>query len=366
MSFDLSNTVYISPKFNIWSGRVKLDAKDIPEAARKMPPKELASAGSIKIFPPEELHQFRNFKTRVALLCQSKGLQFDNGWLVDASILPEIEQELAACHADWMAALQDFVDSYTRTALDWAASCGEWASLVQGKQPMQSEIASRFRFSWSTFRLTQAASDAQAGNDTEESVQSIPDKALQSVIDSLKELYDNSFAKSGDPSGKAYNALRKIADRAEALGFANPNAARLAPVLRDMANNRNHALTRLVLSRMDDAQGVLDVLQVEASGAGIESLLLPPPAPQAQDTDVLLSDAAALLDEPMTRPIKVVGLRQQRERYDAGLISKGEYNKWLNELVEEGSITQATCDKWLIPDTPSLSSDNVLDSLGLF
>lgn len=354
MSFDLSNAVYISPKFNIWSGRAKLDATDIPEAARKMPPKELASAGSIKIFPPEELHQFRNFKTRVALLCQSKGLQFDNGWLVDASILPEIEQELAACHADWMAALQDFVDSYTRTALDWAASCGEWASLVQGKQPSQSEIASRFRFSWSTFRLTQAASDAQAGNDTEESVQSIPDKALQSVIDSLKELYDNSFAKQGDPSGKAYNALRKIADRAEALGFANPDSARLAPVLRDMANNRNHALTRLVLSRMDDAQGVLDVLQ-----AGIESLL---PAPQAQDTDALLSDAAALLDEP----IKVAGLRQQRERYDAGLISKGEYNKWLNELVEEGSITQATCDKLLIPDTPPLSSDNVLDSLGLF
>lgn len=357
MSFDLSNAVYISPKFNIWSGRVKLDPQDIPEAARKMPPKELASAGSIKIFPPEELHQFRNFKTRVALLCQSKGLQFDNGWLVDASILPEIEQELAACHADWMAALQDFVDSYTRTALDWAASCGEWASLVQGKQPAQSEIASRFRFSWSTFRLTQAASDAQAGNDTEESVQSIPDKALQSVIDSLKELYDNSFAKSGDPSGKAYNALRKIADRAEALGFANPDSARLAPVLRDMANNRNHTLTRLVLSRMDDAQGVLDVLQ-----AGIESLL---PAP-AQDTDALLPDAAALLDEPMTRPIKVVGLRQQRERYDAGLISKGEYNKWLNELVEDGSITQAICDKLLIPDTPPLSSDNVLDSLGLF
>lgn len=420
--FTISNSVLVNLDFTIWTGRAKLDATDIPEAAAAMPPKDLCTAGSIKIFDTEFLKQFRNFKTRADICAAAVGCRLMSGWLVDDANMSQLENELASCYNDWRYALDGFVQEYPRRANEWAISCGQWESLVRQKQPDQYDIGNRFHFGWQTFRLTpETANAASFGNETGDMIQAIPDKALMSVIDSLKDLYNESFNKSNDPSSKAYNALKKIAQRAQALGFANPNAARLAPVLQDLVNRKNHILTRLVLSKMSVPQDVEDILQVN-DGQGIDSLLAAPtptvpdpePEPVIQSVQmpkpVVQSDISSLMDEakrllntetipPLTavneegdiirtdtnevvmsaQEVAQVGADlnlavAMREQYDQGIITRSELVSQLEKYLNEGKITKEQYDRNFpyaqpepepVPQQP-LNSMDVLDSLGLF
>lgn len=320
--FTISDSVLVNLDFSLWSGRAKLDELELPEAAKSLPPKELYNAGSIKIFDTDYLKPFRNFKTRADVIVGAVGCRLMGGWLVDANNMAALEEQLADCHSDWSNALAGFMQEYPQRAHAWACSCGRWESLVRQKQPAARELWQRFRFDWQTFRLMPDTTHAVSrGNSTGDLVSELPDKALQSVIDSLKVLYDASFNKQTDPSGKAYAALKKIAQRAQALGFANPQAARLAPVLLDLVSQKNHTLSRLVLSRMAVPQDVADILAI-SDGQGLDSLLsasepaepapeldsllsVPEPAESAPELDNLLEQARQMLGQPVPEPTPI-------------------------------------------------------------
>lgn len=397
-AFDISKSVLVNIDFTIWTGKAKLDANDIPDAANHMPPKSICTAGAIKIFDTDELKQFRNFRTRAENSAASYGCKCLGGWLVSEDILPILEEELGSCHSDWANALGEFIQAYPQKAHEWAQSWGQWDALIRQKQPAVSELCHKFDFTWQTFKLTAETANASSkGNNTDDIVKSIPDAALQSVIDSLKALYDMSFDKQGDPSPKAYYALAKIARRARALGFANPNAARLVPVLTDLCNRKDHVLSRLVLSRMDNPQAVLDVLQVVA-GQGIDSLLTPteiiPLSPTAleeekrkQSVDNLLDQATSLLngtdsvvDDKRTpnEPVVLAGeemARCQLIRCKNGQITLEEYNEWMQDAYSQKLIHRNVFCELMgaaglaLPEevpAPQVSASDILDSLGLF
>lgn len=401
-TFTIGNSILVNIDFTLWTGRAKLDINDVPQAANLMPPKELYNSGSIKIFDTDKLKVFRNFKTRADLCAAALGLKVKGfeGWLVDENNINQLEGELVQVRQDWDNALDEFVRHYPYASRDWANSCGKWDRLIAQKQPTEFEIRNRFKFGWWTVRITPETTYAGMGNTTSDMIQDIPDQALQSVVDSLKDLYDESFNKSNDPSPKAYNALKKIAQRARALGFANPNAARLAPVLLDIVNRKNHMLARLVLSRMDNPQSVLDVLQIDDS-QGIDSLLAahaptvpdPEPEPAAQsDIPDLMEEAKRLLntqtiingegDIIQTDTNEVVVSTQvgadvdlaaaMRGQYDEGIITRDELIGQLVKYLTEGKITKEQYDRDFPYAQPEpepgqpLNSMDVLDSLGLF
>ena len=220
------------------------------------------------------------------------------------------------------------------------------------------------------------------GNETGGLVQAIPDQALASVLEALQNLYTASFDKSGEPSGKAYAALRRIAERAEALGFANPSAARLAPVLQNLVSQRNHVLTRLVLSRMSSPSDVDEILRINDTD-GVDSLVVSQPG-SGPDISSLLSKARQLLntqtdtslvdvddDTPAqtTADIDLVAAAM-REQFDQGMITRKELIDQLQKLWSTAQITEEQYERAFPyeqkPQPQPLNSADVLDSLGLF
>lgn len=426
-AFTVENSILVNLDFTIWTGRAKLDVSDVPAAAGIMPPKDLYNSGSIKIFDTDYIKPFRNFKTRADICVSALGLKVRGfeGWLVDEQNISQLESELDAIHSAWEDELIDFTNHYGERARQWALDNGTWEHLIRQKQPNPMEISKRFNFGWWTMRITPETAHAASGNTTADVIQGIPDQALQSLVDSLKELYDDSFNKSNDPSPKAYNALKKIAQRAQALGFANPNAARLAPVLLDIVNRRNHTLARLVLSRMDNPQSVLDVLQINA-GQGIDSLLTPAMEIQSEQerqkqpvfeeahtpepfldhnanpvaTGSLLEQAKILLNNApplvsvngqgqvvdnatgtvlmpaqeaneIAQPPYARAVAKLREQFAQGKITVDEYNA-IGEWVAKSMLPADVGKNLLLDQHPEpeiqkpVSSMDVLDSLGLF
>lgn len=388
--FNISSSVLVNIDFTIWTGRAKLDAIDIPEAIKAMPPKDLCTAGSIKIFNSDLLKPFRNFKTKADLLAGAVGCRMLNAWLVDDANIGTLEGQLADVYTEWSRVLSDFVRDYPAEADVWACSCGAWDWLIRRKQPSAREIGRRFHFGWQTFKLTPESSRAASlGNETDSLVGSIPDSALQSVIDSLKELYDESFNKASDPSAKAYGALRRIAERARALGFANPQAARLAPVLLDLVGQKNHTLTRLVLSNMNAPQGVADILAVN-DGQGLDSLLTQtaPTPPDIHDAlaacrkcgvaldnvDGLLTQAAPVPPDPQELVDGLLTQASQMLNAAPPLTPvNGEGDTIQTDTNGEAAQVGTDADLAATSESPTpcpvqkpLDSMDVLDSLGLF
>lgn len=301
--FTISAHVFVTLALTKWSGWAKFPISEVKGASKVIPPKELYNGGSIKTFDTDLLNQFRNFKTRADTIVAAMGCKFIEGWLVDAANIPDLENQLGECHSDWANALARFVQDYPAQADAWAKSCGQWEALVRQKQPTDFELWSKFRFHWQTFRLVPETASAwnTRGNETADLINELPNKALQSVINSLRTLYDDSFNKP-EPSPKAYNALLKIAQRARALGFANPEAARLAPVLETLGTNRNHILTKIVLSKMNQPKDVAELLEFN-DVQGLDALL-PSSAPAQPEPDLLLEQAKQMLKPaPVQAPL---------------------------------------------------------------
>lgn len=284
-----------------WTGAAVLTAEDTPGAERFRPPKEISSQGGIKIIDPALLLPFQKLKMRATRLLESYGVKLNGLTIVDPARLQEIEDKLGVIASDWEAALYSLESEYNSACLDWQRKVPGWEHLIAAKQPAASELRKKFRFKWQSFDLT-AYDTGASGNSTDDDIQTLPDQAMQALCDAVFDLYTRSFA-GKEPTGKAWAALQKLSDRAEALSFINADASRLAGLLANLAAQRNTSLTKLALSRMDKPQAVLDILDNGLSEPEPAPLVLPDPV-----AEPLLADAEALLAPPQMPVFDSMGL----------------------------------------------------------
>lgn len=278
----------------IWTGRAKLDEEDTPGAENYRPPKEIASAGGIKIIDPKTLDPFGKLKARAVRLLDGQGVKLMGGYLIDPGGLGDLEAALEKIKSEWNDEVTDFALAYERRCMEWRSAHMSWAPLIARKQPDPTDIAKKFRFAWQTFDCSPMPGTA-IGNDTEAIVQELPNRALQQLCDQVYDLYAMSFA-NREPTGKAWGALSRLAQRCQALAFVTPDATRLAGMLETLAHDKNAQLARLTLSQMDSPQNVIDILDngvSEPEPAPV--LVLPEPEP-------LLAEAESLLQAPPAMP----------------------------------------------------------------
>ena len=274
---------------SIWTGRAKLDEADTPGAEDYRPPKEIASAGGIKILDPKTLDPFGKLKARAVRLLEGQGMKLIGGYLIDPALQGEIETALDVIRTEWRREVDGFIYAYTVECKAWRDAHAQWAPLIAAKQPATDDVRKRFNFAWQTFDCSPVQSTA-LGNDTDDAVQSLPNRALQQLCDQIYDLFAMSFA-AKNPSGKAWTALSRLAGRCRALAFVNPDAIRLADMLENLAQGKDAAVTRLALCQMDTPQNVLDLLdnglkQPEPEPA---PLVVPDPEPLLAEAEELLS-----------------------------------------------------------------------------
>ena len=83
MSNALTDVIVVSLDVRIWSGRKKLRPEDLTTSGR-LPPKDLVSLGSKKIFDPKALKPFVDVKRRAETRCQAIGVRFARSLLAQS------------------------------------------------------------------------------------------------------------------------------------------------------------------------------------------------------------------------------------------------------------------------------------------
>lgn len=239
----LTNSTVVNLDISIWTGKAKLQRTEVDDS--NLPPEELVTLGSKKIFDPAKLKRFHGIKSNAFAFCNRYGVKFMSGWLVDNKYINELTDKLSAQRTLWDDEVQKFTSTYKLECDDWLAANPQWANILANALPRQSEITKRFNFGWQVYNIVPAPTNTN-GDQTQCELDIIPTRAIEKMA---KELED---AQEVYAPGKVFKAspLRRIARIAGALAFSSPEVAKLEELLNALANTGNLDIARVMLDNL--------------------------------------------------------------------------------------------------------------------
>lgn len=293
----LTGTTVINLSISIWTGTAKLHRAEVDDS--ELPPKDLVTLGSKKLFDPAKLKRFYGIKNNAFFLCNNYGVRFLSGWLVDNSFLPELVDKLVKQRVQWDAEMNTFLQTYDAECQKWLAQNRQWENILANAMPGVAEIGKRFNFGWQVFHVLPMPTSSE-GDQTLDEVQIVGSRAVQRMAKEIEEALPTYAA------GKQFRAspLRRLAALSDALSFASPEVSKLTDVLNGLVNT-DQFTTRAVLEKLATPEGMAEVCTPDAEVgdimSGIVDKLFPPkdvPEPETvEQEDVAVSgiDVSGLL-----------------------------------------------------------------------
>lgn len=274
MSDILVGTTVLRIDISIWTGRAKLNRGEVDDS--QLPPEDLVTLGSKRLFDPAKLTKFNSIKSNVNYTCNRYGVKFLGGWLVAASVLPTVLQRLEELRRDWDTTMAEFLANYSDECEAWLSQNEEWRTILASALPVQSEISRRFNFGWQTFNVAPAPTHG-IGDQTDDEIQAVRPRAMEkmakAIADTLPVYADGKKFRSAP--------LQRLADQCNALSFASPELSKLATVLQELTGHtRSVEIVSLVLGKLADAAAIEELCQpVEAPEDILDGIITKAAAP---------------------------------------------------------------------------------------
>lgn len=233
----LNASAVVQLNISVWTARAKLQRSDLKVKEDDLPPEAIASLGSKRLFPIEDLRIFNALKTKAFKYLGQVGVQFMKGWLVEESQLGAIDQHLDQMRSEFNKARDAFVDSYYQKTEEWLNQYPEWRDMLAEAMPSVSDVASRFTFGWQGFKIAPTAANGMGSQAMAEELQDVPERARLGALNELVELYNGPFVPGKAITKKTLRPLKTYIDKLNALSFANPELDRYSGMLYDVYND---------------------------------------------------------------------------------------------------------------------------------
>jgi hypothetical protein len=148
---------------HIWSGRRHLERSDLirsnPEFS-KLPEKELANLGSVKICDPEDIRKFHTLKGQAERVLGRAGLPTLGAIGVPADRFEAVHDDLVKLQQRFQELARGFVAAYDQRIASWKArhlqTNPDWAPLFSNV-PTATHVAGRLAFDFHPFRIAAPA-----------------------------------------------------------------------------------------------------------------------------------------------------------------------------------------------------------------
>ena len=250
---DATDLVCIQLEVHIWSGRRHLDKSDLVHANPefgKLPEKDLANLGSVKICDPEEIKTFQKIKNQAELLLKRAGLPILGATGIPASKYPDVFLKLQELQDEYTAKSAAFVAAFDRNICDWKLKHlfqnPEWEQLFRDL-PTADHVGGRLSFQFHPYRISAPAAESHPDlNDRfEKQMGGLKGELLQEVateagtfINSLSKKTDGGICTKRDfVTPKTLGPLRRAAEKLDAFAFIDPTIGPLATLLSDMLDD---------------------------------------------------------------------------------------------------------------------------------
>lgn len=319
----LTSSTVINLDISIWTGKAKLQRTEVDDSA--LPPEDLVTLGSKKIFDPVKLKKFHGLKSNAFSFCNRYGVKFMSGWLVDNNYIGELTAKLSEQRVKWDEEVRKFLANYHMECQDWLAANPQWANILANALPRQGEIAKRFNFGWQVFNIIPAPTDTN-GDQTQDELAIVPTRAIEKMA---KEIGD---VRGVYADGKSFRdgPLKRLAAMARSLSFSSPEVDKLSEVLNELANLGSRNITQLILDKLQDPKELVALCVPGEDASDIlanctASHISPEPVSvTVPDYSSLITDAGSILDEVQPALVKQeIGNQQAMSNMLGAIDSEG-------------------------------------------
>lgn len=227
--------VVVRLALTIWTAKAKLNRSDLPDTDN-LPPEELASLGSKRLFNPAKLRPFGAIKSRAVSFMDKQGVKFLGGWLIDEKNVSAVSKELANLHTEFETAVSSFVADYTAGVQDWLATYPQWSNVLANAMPSVTEIPRRFNFTWQMYKVEPVNTHhtASDGADMHDSIRGVSDKALTEVQSMMEKVYSECFAGKGEHiNRKSLRTAENVLAKLDKMSFTHPALSMIYSELKD-------------------------------------------------------------------------------------------------------------------------------------
>lgn len=247
---DATDLVCIQLEVHIWSGRRHLDKTDLIHANpefKKLPEKDLANLGSVKICDPKEIKAFQQLKNKAETILERAGLPFLGAVGVPSQKYPEVFKQLSDLKARYEQLAKDFLNAYDVKIQAWRETHllanPEWSPLFRDL-PTAQHVGGRLAFKFHPYRISAPAEVDQPDLNRafEDQVHGLKGELLREVaneaklfVTSLSSKRDNGVVSRRDfVTPKTLGPLRRAAAKLEAFAFIDASIGPLASLVKDL------------------------------------------------------------------------------------------------------------------------------------
>lgn len=355
MQETLDKLVVISIESRIWSGRKKLRPLDIDKKTNELPPKELVSLGSRKVFDPVALQPFQAFKRELEAMLQDEGIKFAKNIVLPRSAFDALIPQISDVLKRFKAEVDRFVFAYPQGLIDWRNLHPAHEKLLEDA-PTQQEVASRFYLGYRPFAIGGTEVPGPEGTPVDNTEQLVSGLAGRIYVDVAKMARSLLVRLKGrqEVQARFLNPIRTMEGKLAGLSFIDsgikpmlddiqrvmatlPNAKRLAgndvhavrgllTLLADPAGLRSHSAAlgnqaSLLTDDEDDSFEDSGVELHDAEPVDAEPVSAEPVAaePQSSLPDLAPMRAALFLqDRPSAQPVPLVS-RAELDEFDLSI-----------------------------------------------
>jgi len=156
----LQDVVVVSLDVHIWSGRKKLRPEDLTVSG-KLPPKDLVSLGSKKIFDPRALKPFGMVKREADSICLAKGVRFARSYAIPRMEVKDVVTELNTLSAKFGKLVESFLTTFDDVKKSWKEQHPGYEHLIEAELLPKSVIAAKLAFGFQVFCINAVEGDAE-------------------------------------------------------------------------------------------------------------------------------------------------------------------------------------------------------------
>lgn len=224
-------------EISLWGARKKLRTEDLKlTQGDALPPKDLASLGSKKIFNPKALAKFEALKKRAHVACGRIGIRFMGGYAVPESATDELAKELDKIGADFDIAKADFIATYAGELESWIAKHPGWEQWIRAATIPVDEVKDRIRYGWTPAKIStpdENNPDSRLNQKMTKEAGGLSGRLFKEIGEMAQKILEDSLLGKTKLNRRVLSPIRKIRGKLNGLAFLDKRVGPLITAIDD-------------------------------------------------------------------------------------------------------------------------------------
>lgn len=213
----------VTPTVTLWTGTRRMTAKDLQVDTADLPPVDLATLGSKKVFDPKKLAVFSSLKYEAVSLLKRYGIN-SYGYLIPDTLVDHVMASLKDIQARFQKEKDNLIQNYDADVQAWLEKHPDWEHVIRPHIENKDVVRARLSFGWRTVKLSLTPS-GDGSDFIAESNKELADLLFAEIACTAAEAEKKSYLGKTSVTRKALSPLKVIEAKLRGLVFIDPLVA---------------------------------------------------------------------------------------------------------------------------------------------